>query len=76
MLDGPPPRKESESAVEFRNNLTGGGGSWFVDAARGDLHLAAGVERARVRAPALPDVSDDIDGDPRGGEPAAGADEP
>lgn len=76
LLDGPPPRKESESAVEFRNNLTGDHGALFVDAARGDLHLKAGVERARVRVPALPDVTGDIDGDARGSEPAAGADEP
>jgi len=76
LLDGPPPRKESASAVDLRGNLAGEHGAWFVDAARGDLHLAPGVERARVGVPALPGVTGDIDGDARGARPAAGADEP
>ncbi len=76
LLDGPAPSNESASAIEFRDNLTGSRGAWFVDAAGGDLHLKANTDGARGAARRLPDAPDDIDGAARGERPAAGADEP
>jgi hypothetical protein len=64
-----------EGRIEVRNNLVQGVGEYFVDAARGDLHLVAGAASAIERATVEPDVPADIDGQRRGDKPDLGADE-
>ncbi|MGE0404355.1 MAG: hypothetical protein AB7T06_47035 [Kofleriaceae bacterium] len=49
--------------------------SQFVDAAAGDLHLAASAADAIDQGAAHADVTNDIDGDTRGATPDLGADE-
>jgi len=58
-------------------NLTNAQGDWFVDASSADLHLASSATAAIDHAAALPQVSDDWDGDarPHGSAPDVGADE-
>lgn len=58
-------------------NLTNAQSGWFVDAAAGDLHLAATAVAAIDQALPLPQVTDDFDGDGRSAGPAPdiGADE-
>jgi hypothetical protein len=46
-------------------NIEAAGPALFVGAAAGDLHLAATAAQAIDRGTALPDVTDDWDGDPR-----------
>jgi hypothetical protein len=60
-----------------RNNLTGATSSLFVNAAAGDLHLAASATTAIDRGLAVVDVAKDIDGQNRPAGPAfdIGADE-
>jgi hypothetical protein len=60
-----------------RNNLTGATSSLFVNAAAGDLHLAASASTAIDRGLAVVDVAKDIDGQNRPAGPAfdIGADE-
>ncbi|GIK56356.1 MAG: hypothetical protein BroJett015_20190 [Chloroflexota bacterium] len=58
-------------------NLTNAESGWFVNAAAGDLHLAATAVAAIDQALPLPQVMDDFDGDgrPIGPAPDIGADE-
>lgn len=58
-------------------NLTNAQSGWFVNAAAGDLHLAATAVAAIDQAASLPQVTDDFDGDgrPAGPAPDIGADE-
>ncbi len=58
-------------------NLTNAESGWFVNAAAGDLHLAATAVAAIDQALSLPQVMDDFDGDgrPIGPAPDIGADE-
>jgi hypothetical protein len=58
-------------------NVTDAQGSWFVDAADGDLHLTPLATEAIDQAALLPQVLDDYDGDARpiGPAPDVGADE-
>ena len=58
-------------------NLTSAASDWFVDAASGDLHLAATATTAIDGAVTLSAVPDDYDGGPRptGSAPDVGADE-
>ncbi|MBX3057286.1 MAG: right-handed parallel beta-helix repeat-containing protein [Anaerolineae bacterium] len=58
-------------------NLTNAQSDWFVNAAAGDLHLAATAVAAIDQAASLPQVTDDFDGDgrPLGPAPDIGADE-
>jgi len=58
-------------------NVTTAQSSWFVDAAQADLHLLSSATGAIDRAMPLPQVSADIDGDPRPdtSAPDVGADE-
>lgn len=49
--------------------------SQFADAAGGDLHLAASATDAIDHGEAHLDVTNDVDGDPRGSPPDLGADE-
>lgn len=64
-----------EGPVRVEGNLVRPVPDWFVDPAKGDLHLTARAVGAIDRAPALEGVDDDIDGQPRGDAPDLGADE-
>ena len=59
------------------NNVTNGQSSWFVNAATGDLHLAAIATAAIDKAAAHPSVATDYDAEtrPQGAAPDIGADE-
>ena len=48
---------------------------YFVDAAKGNLHLTAKAADAMDKATADSDIKEDIDGQPRGTKPDLGADE-
>lgn len=57
-------------------NVTDAEAGWFVDAANGDLHLASCDVGAVVGGgEALPDVTVDVDGEPRGAANDVGADD-
>lgn len=62
-----------DGAIASGENNLGADGSWFVDAAAGDLHLANCDGPDQV--PASTDVTNDFDGDMRSDPTAAGADE-
>lgn len=76
LLSGPPPRIESASDLELRDNRVGDFTAAFVDPAAGDLHLRGDTANGLERTTRLPDVLQDIDRQARGQEPAPGADEP
>jgi hypothetical protein len=58
------------------SNSEGADGSWFVDAASGDLHLAEGAAGAIDRGEVIAEAGTDLDGDPHDrGAPDLGADE-
>ncbi|MFK7931164.1 MAG: hypothetical protein AB8H79_23470 [Myxococcota bacterium] len=61
-------------AMIIESNRTDAPGSWFVDAAGGDLHLAAGAPAIDAGNPTY-GVAEDMDGDVRDGSPDAGMDE-
>ncbi len=65
----------TEGRIELRNNLIRPVAGYFVDAARGDLHLTAEAADAIDQATPDRDVRQDFDGQPRGGQPDLGADE-
>jgi len=58
-----------------RNNLIRSVGDYFVDAAKGNLHLTARAINAIDKATVDADIHEDIDGQPRGNKPDLGADE-
>jgi len=64
-----------EGEIEVRNNLVRPVGDYFVDAARGNLHLTDAAVDAIDKATAAMAVKDDIDGQPRVGAVDLGADE-
>ena len=67
--------EQNEGRIDVRNNLVRPVGDYFVDAAKGNLHLTAGAVDALHKAAVDRDVEDDVDGQPRGGRPDLGADE-
>ena len=76
LLSGPPIRNESPSAIRLLNNLVVPDYSHaFVDASCGNLRLTAKAVEAIDRGVPLPEVTDDIDGAPRGQRPDIGAHE-
>jgi hypothetical protein len=75
LVSGPGIRNESESRISLFNNLIGDMTSAFVDPGRGNLHLTDAATGAIDRAAALPDIAEDIDGEPRDARPDIGADE-
>jgi len=83
LLSGPEIRNESPSQVVFVNNLAKDLTGAFVDPARGDLHIteraADVIDKAkplpRGQRSDLPDVTTDIDAQPRDSRPDIGADE-
>ncbi len=76
LLSGPPIRNESPSAIRLLNNLVVPDYSHaFVDAAHGNLRLTAKAVEAIDKATPLSEVTDDIEGKPRGQHPDIGAHE-
>lgn len=75
LLSGPGMRNESDSRVEFAHNFVGDLTDAFVDPASGNLHLKRAVADIVDRAPAVPEVTEDIDGQLRDARPDIGADE-
>lgn len=76
LTDAPIQQRDGATAI-IHGNLTNAVGSWFVDAAAGDLHLGPGAAAAVDAAQPLADVPDDYDGERRfaGRAPDIGADE-
>lgn len=64
-----------EGRIDVRNNLIRPVGDYFVDAAKGNLHLTVKAADAIDRATADGNITEDIDGEPRGTKPDLGADE-
>ncbi|UCD00229.1 MAG: right-handed parallel beta-helix repeat-containing protein [Phycisphaerales bacterium] len=75
LFSGPRIRNESESEIAFHSNLIGDFTHAFVYPERGDLHLKGAAVEAIDRGLALTEVTEDIDGQPRGAKPDVGADE-
>jgi hypothetical protein len=67
--------QNNEGPIEVRNNLIRPVGDYFVDAAKGDLHLKANAVDAIDRATNDDDIKGDIDRQQRGARPDLGADE-
>jgi hypothetical protein len=76
LADAAVQRRDGASGV-VSSNVTDAQPGWFVDAAIGDLHLAASAAGAIDQAQPHPDVTQDYDGAPRphGAAPDIGADE-
>lgn len=75
LLSGPEMRIETASKLHLRGNVTRPLAEAFVDAARGNLHLARFVPGVCDAAEPLADVLEDFDRQPRGRRPDVGADE-
>lgn len=75
LLDGAPPRVETPSDVVLEGNFSGDLTAALVAPAEGDLRVTPRATAAIDRAVQLPDVEDDIDGNPRGAAPDIGAHE-
>jgi len=75
LLSGPGMRNESQSDIQFANNLIRDMTDAFVDPAHGDLHVKGRVAGVTNSAVVLPEVTEDVDGQPRGASPDVGADE-
>jgi hypothetical protein len=73
LLSGPGLRNESTSPITFQQNLARDLTGFFVDARAGNLRLRAPLHEIVGRAQSLPEVRDDIDRQPRGGQPDLGA---
>ena len=67
---------ESSSDITFVDNPIGDMTEVFVDPARGNLHLHPSAADKVDRVPRRPDVTEDIDGQPRSPGAFVGADEP
>lgn len=76
LTDAPIWQRDGAGAT-LTGNVINAQPSWFLNAAAGDLHLAASATAVINQAAALADVPDDYDGDPRpiGPAPDVGADE-
>lgn len=69
-------RARNGASATLGGNVTDAEASWFVDASAGDLHLASCDVAAVVGAgEPVSDVTDDIDGEPRGAANDVGADD-
>ena len=65
----------NEGPIDVRNNLVQSVGDYFVDAAKGDLHLTEKAVKAIDMADSDNDVQEDFDRHARGTSPDLGADE-
>ena len=61
--------------MRITNNLAKELTTALVDPSQGNLRLTARATKAIDKGVPLSDVTDDIDGEPRGAEPDIGADE-
>lgn len=75
LLCGPSICIESQSEIRFSNNCSGDYAAYFVDPAKGNLHLTDSAADAIDKGILLPEVRDDIDRQPRGEPIDIGADE-
>ena len=75
LSSGPKMRNESQSKIEFRNNLEGDFTSFLVDPTMGNLRLTAKATAAIDAAAPLAEVTEDVDRRPRGSKPDIGAHE-
>jgi hypothetical protein len=75
LLSGPRMSNESKSKITFLNNLIKDLTNSFSDPAHGNLHLTDAAIDAIDKGVTLPEVTEDIDGEPRGAAPDIGADE-
>ena len=75
LLSGPPMRMETQSPVRREGNVTVDAADWFVDVARGDLHLKGEPPEAARRAPRIGPVAEDFDRQPRRPLTDVGADQ-
>jgi hypothetical protein len=75
LLSGPGWRNESESEIQFIGNLIQDATEVFVDPGQGNLHLREPTAGISDSAAGLPEVTEDIDGQPRDAKPDIGADE-
>lgn len=75
LLSGPKIRNESDSKIKAVNNLEKDFTAALVNPSQGNLHLTPRATDAINKAKLLSDVTDDIDGEPRGAKPDIGADE-
>ena len=76
IFSGPGTRIENYSGkIHVRHNLVRNVTDYFVNAAKGDLHLKTTAADAIGKAPALDGVDADFDGQKRGDKPDLGADE-
>jgi len=76
LLVGPPIRNESPSEIRFLTNVViPPDKAVFVDASKGDLHLAQPLDLVVNRGTVLPGISEDFDGQNRDKNPDIGADE-
>lgn len=67
--------EQNEGPIDLRNNLIRPVTDYFVDGAKGDLHLTAKAVDAIDKATVDPNVPTDFDRQPRGSKPDLGADE-
>ena len=75
LISGPNIRNESKSKIKFVNNLVKDLEDAFVNPTQGNLHLKSKPDGVIDRAVKLPEVTTDIDSQPRGQKPDIGADE-
>ncbi len=75
LLSGPEMRKESQSQITFKQNLEKELTEYFVDTDSGNLHLRESVNKFAGKTELLPEVTEDIDQQPRSQTPEIGADE-
>ncbi len=75
LLSGPDMRRESASSITFKQNIEKKLTEAFVDPAQGNLHLKDSPIEIVGKAVPLPEVTEDIDGQPRSETPDIGADE-
>jgi hypothetical protein len=75
LMVGPGLSNESDSNIQFVRNLTIGDFAHLADPVRGDLHLTRNATAAIDAAVPLPDLTTDIDDEPRDARPDIGADE-
>ena len=67
--------QNNEGPITLKNNLIRPFGSYFIDPAKGNLHLNISAIDAINKATSDTDVSNDIDSQPRSSKPDLGADE-
>jgi len=75
LISGPKIRNESKSEIKFVNNLEKDLADAFVNPTQGNLHLSRRTGEVIDKAVKLPEVTTDIDNQPRDQKPDIGADE-